>query len=69
MNDHEDEDLFEADADHDESDMEEDLLKSIRKKTGRDRSDRLETEQKSKKDRLRRMARREKHNRFPDRGL
>jgi hypothetical protein len=69
MNDKEDGDLLETDDDPDITEIEEDVIKSIRKKHDRDRIDRLENEQKSKKDRLRRMARREKHRRFPDRGI
>jgi hypothetical protein len=69
MNNQEDEDLFETDDDQDMTDIEEDVIKSIRKKPGRDRVDRLENELKSKKDRLRRRARREKHRRFPEEGL
>ena len=69
MHDRDDGDLLETDDDQDIEDMEEDVIKSIRKKPGRNRNDWLENEQKSKKDRLRRMARREKNRRFPDRGL
>lgn len=69
MHDREDGDLFEPGDDPDITEIEEDVIKSIRKKPGRDRNDWLENEQKSKKDRLRRIARREKHRRFPDRGI
>jgi hypothetical protein len=69
MNEIEDGDLFETDDDQDVTETEEDVIKSIRKTHGRGRSDRLESEQKSKKDRLRRKARREKERRFPDRGV
>lgn len=69
MDDQEDEDLLETDDDSDMEDIEEDVIQSIRRKPGRDRIDRLENEEKSKKDRLRRQARREKHRRFPDQGL
>jgi hypothetical protein len=69
MHDREDGDFLETDDDQDITEIEEDAVKSIRKKTGRDKNDRFENEQKSKKDRLRRMARREKHRRFPDRGI
>jgi len=69
MEDQEDEDLFGTDEDQDIEDIQEDVIQSMRKKPGRDRFDRLENEQRSKKDRLRRRARREKHRRFPDKGL
>ena len=69
MNDKEDGDLFETDEDQEITKIEEDVIKSIRKRHGRNRPDWLENEQKSKKDRLRRMARREKDRRFPDKGL
>jgi hypothetical protein len=66
MGEQEDEDLFETDDDPEITDIEEDVLKSMRRKPGRDRNDRLENEKKSKKDRLRRRARRDKQRRFPD---
>jgi hypothetical protein len=69
MDDKKDVDLFETDDDQNIRENEEDVIKSIRKRHGRHRPDWLENEQRSKKDRLRRMARRQKQRRFPDKEL